>query len=380
VARAREEPTQTPAVPESVRPPLTGGAGAILALQRRAGNRAVGRVLARVCQHSEAPPSADDVKAAKDHVFSVALRAATSGYPGVTFTLTHQNCDVRTGYRMEGEPGTASVWTADDLHEDLTYGLKWVFESPGEYTIELRRNKDGELAMTLWEPVRRFGRTPGMPSSKPGSNVVIVIGSPSPGQQYPLQFVTAALLNKQGEAVWYVERTGYEAAGVDLSRITDKAPGGRVRWITPAAPLVDQLNSLPDGSVRHMVVYSHGLAGIATLRYGWGEKGKPDYGLSRDDARRIDGEIFSDDALVDLESCQGGTNLKGGSLAQVIADRTGRKAYGWTGRTSYKDVNRGTGGVRGSEYDASRDAFREFWVRNFEAGAEPERKTFKPRR
>jgi hypothetical protein len=209
---------------------------------------------------------------------------------------------------------------------------------------------------------------------------VIVIGSPSPDQGFKLQFVTAALLNKQADAVWFVEKTGYEAAGVALSKITDKAPGGRVRWITPENPLADQLNKLPQKSVRLMVVYSHGLAGIATLRYGWGDKGKPDYGLNRDDARKIDGDIFSDDALVDLESCQGGTNLKGGSLAQVIADRTGRKAYGWTGRTSYADVNRGTGGVRGSEYGLSTDALREFWVRNFEADAVPERKTFTPKR
>ena len=381
---ARDERTATPspAAPEPTRAPRLGGPDTVLALQRRAGNRAVGRVLARLCEEAQVAPPADDVKAAKDLVFSVALRAAMSGYPGVTFTLVNHNCDVRSGYKMHGDPGISSAWVADNLHEDLTYGLKWVFESPGEYKIELGRNKADELAMLLWEPVKRFenARTPGVPSTKAGSNVVIVVGSPSPDQGYPLQFVTAALLNKQDDAVWFVEKTGYQAAGVALSKITEKAPGGRVRWITPENPLVDQLNKLPQGSVRMMVVYSHGLAGIATLRYGWGDKGKPDYGLSRADARRIDGDIFSDDALVDLESCQGGTNLEGGSLAQVIADRTGRKAFGWTGRTSYAGVNRGTGGVRGSDYGLSSDAFREFWVRNFEADAVPERKTFKPRR
>jgi hypothetical protein len=118
--------------------------------------------------------------AAGDHVFRVALRAATSGYPGVTFTLVNHNCQVRTGYTMHGEPGQASAWAAESLHEDLTYGLKLVFERPGEYTIVLGRNAAGELSMTLWEPTKRLAndRTPGVPSTSEGSNVVIVIGSP----------------------------------------------------------------------------------------------------------------------------------------------------------------------------------------------------------
>jgi hypothetical protein len=41
------------------------------------------------------------------------------------------------------------------------------------------------------------------------------------------------------------------------------------------------------------------------------------------------------DGVVDLESCQGGSNISGGSLAQVLADRTGHDVKGWTGRVTY---------------------------------------------
>ncbi len=151
-----------------------------------------------------------------------------------------------------------------------------------------------------------------------------------------------------------------------------------MRWITPENGLVDQINALPRGSVQRMVVYSHGVDGMVTLRYGWDGKGKPNYGLNREQARRIDGNVFTASALIDLESCQGGTNLEGGSLAQVVADKTDRNVMGWTGRTSYADVNAGRGGVRGSEYGLNLDAVKEFWTRNVVAGDTPRRVTFKP--
>jgi outer membrane protein OmpA-like peptidoglycan-associated protein len=217
---------------------------------------------------------------------------------------------------------------------------------------------------------------PPAPAETTAETVVVVIGSPSPGQLHKLQFVNAALRESGAEVIWYVERTGYELAGVDLEEITGQAPGA-LHWITPQTPLVDQLNALPRSSVARMVVYSHGVAGTVTLRYGWEEQGE-DYGLDRSDARDIDGTVFSPDATIDLDSCQGGTNLDGGSLAQVIADTTGHDVSAWTGRTSYADVNAGTGPVRGSEYGLSRDAFREWYVRNIEAGDEPRDVTFRP--
>ena len=377
--RASSEPVTRAPAERSTAPVAPDRAATLLRLQRTAGNRAVRRILARACEDGQTGPGATDVQEARDTVFRTALRAAMNGYAGVTIRLTNHNCEALAGYSMHGDAGASGAWTAESLHEDLTYALKWSFESPGEYTITLLRNKQDELYMQEWNPVRRMenDRTPGAASAKAAANVVYVIGSPSPGQAYSLQFVNAALQNKQDDAVWFVERTGYELEKVALEKITAKAPGGRVRWITPEKPLPEQLNKLPAGSVRGLVLYSHGVDGIATLRYGWGEKGK-DYGLDRADARRIDGHIFSEKALIDLESCQGGTNMTGGSLAQVVADTTGHRTYGWTGRTSYADVNKGTGGVRGSEYTFSRDAVREWWVRNLVADATPERKTFEP--
>jgi hypothetical protein len=339
------------------------------AIQRTPSDRReAARAIARQCAIAQAGPSAEERQEATDNVMRTALRCATEGWPGVEIAITNQDCRLLTGYRMQGDPGGPQRAAAPSITDDLRTTLRWTFDSPGVYRIVLTRNTRGELQLGSWEPSQRLTNHP---------NVVVVIGSPSPDQAYKLQFVTAAL-REQGDATWYVERTGYELAHVDLDEITRRAPGGRVNWITPERPLVDQLNTLPRDTVRRMVVYSHGLQGIATLRYGWGGT-NPDYGINRDDARRIDGGIFTGDALVDLESCQGGTNLEGGSLAQAIADRTHHNVIGWTGRTSYADVNAGRGGVRGSEYTRSSDALREFWVRNVVAGDTPRRATFAPR-
>ena len=354
-------------------------AARVLALQRQVGNRAVNalvgqRRLLRACRDGQAVPDQAETEPVSDTVFSVALRAATGGYGGVTFTITTEDCGVRLGYRMHDEGG-GRAGAASGLVEDLRVVLRWSFNEAGEFQIVLSRDNRGDLAFSSWEPIRRFPPPPGVARSGPGENVVVVMGSPSPDQAQKLQFITAGL-RERGNTVWFVERTGYELAGVNLSEITSRAPGGRVRWITPENPLPDQLNLLPPGSVRKLVVYSHGIQGLVTLRYGWSNH--PNYGLSRDDARRVDGNILSSGGVVDLESCQGGTNLDGGSLAQVLADRTGHDVVGWTGRTSYADVNAGRGGVRGSEYGLNWDAVREFGVRNFVAHDTPHRDVFRP--
>jgi hypothetical protein len=367
------------AMPRGVGPGPERRGAALAVLQRRAGNRQVARavaaltrapgaVLQRACEIGQGLPPAEQNKSTSDLVFSVTLRAATSGYDGVTFTITNKDCQALLGYKMQGEPSGKARWTADNLVDELKVGLKWAFERPGVHRLEITPNAKGELAFTTYELEKELANDP---------NVVVVIGSPSPDQKHKLQFVTAALMEK-GDALWFVERTGYEAAGVSLDEIKGKAPGGRVRWITPEKGLVDAINGLPNGSVRRMVVYSHGVQGQVTLRYGWEDKGKPNYGLNRDQARKIDGNVFTSSAVIDLESCQGGTKLEGGSLAQVIADKTDRDVVGWTGRTSYADVNAGRGGVRGSEYGFNTDAAKEFWTRNFVADDTPRRVTFKP--
>ncbi len=351
-----------------------------IALQRQIGNKAVSsalaqRVLQRTCADGQVTPDQGIIDDTTNTIFSVALRAATGGYDGVVFTITSQDCDVRLGYQMQGDGGGRSG-AASGLVSDLRTVLQWSWAS-GEYRLVLSRDSHGDLAFTSWEPLRgAFPAPAGVALPAPAQNVVVVMGSPSPDQAQKLQFITAGR-RETGHTVWFVERTGYELASVDLSQITSRAPGGRVRWITPENPLADQLNRLPPGSVKRLVVYSHGLQGITTLRYGWGSA-HPDYGLNRDDARRVNGNILTADGFVDLESCQGGTSMEGGSLAQVLADRTGHDVSGWTGRTSYADVNAGRGGVRGSQYGLNWDAFREAWVRNVVAGDTPRQVRFHP--
>jgi hypothetical protein len=356
--------------------PMAPDVERVLALQHTAGNRAVRRMLARQCATDQVLPSAEQTAPVSDTVFSVALRAATGGYDGVTITITTRDCQALLGYRMNGEGGGRSG-AAASLPDDLRTVLRWSFSELGEFQIVLARDSRGDLHVASWEPLRRFGLPAGIARRGRGENVVVVMGSPSPDQARKLQFISAGLMER-GNVVWYVERTGYELAGVDVADIESRAPGGRVHWITPENPLPDQLNQLPVDSVGRLVVYSHGVQGLVSLRYGWEGQGRPNYGLNRADARRVDGRILAPGALVDLESCQGGTNMQGGSLAQVVADTTGHDVQAWTGRTSYSDVNAGRGGVRASEYGFNRDAMREFLVRNFVAGDVPRHVTFRP--
>src|SRR5689334_12210845 len=110
---------------------------------------------------------------------------------------------------------------------------------------------------------------------------LIVIGSPSRDQSYQLQFVTAANCRlKDANTIWLVERTGYEVYGVPLSTIKMEAPPGGYGWITPQARLAGWLNSMPDGSIQNLIVFSHGLRGLIALRYGWESVNLENYGLS----------------------------------------------------------------------------------------------------
>ncbi|WP_448810472.1 hypothetical protein [Agromyces bauzanensis] len=322
-------------------------------------------------------PSPEETRNVTDWVMRDVLQAAMQGYEGIDFTIRTE--DTRSGGNrvLVGAPGSFPGYVARDLVEDLRAVLRWSFERPGEYRLQLRRNQAGELRFQSWVPLRYLPRrpAPGVPLTEEGGNVVVVIGSPNPGQAYPYQFVTAAE-RVAGHGIWIVERTGYELAAADLGQIVRRAPGGQVSWITSSQDLLTVLNGMPKRSVRLMKVFSHGLRGEVTLRYGW--EGKANYGIDRSDAKRIDGEVFSERAVIDLESCNGGTNKNGDSLAQSIADATGRTTFGWTGRTSYADVNRGTGGVRGSEFSLSSDFFKEFASR-WNAESAPYQKAFTPR-
>jgi hypothetical protein len=143
--------------------------------------------------------------------------------------------------------------------------------------------------------------------------------------------------------------------GVDLTGIEQRAKGATVFWITPDRPLATLLNRFPPSSVGSLNVFSHGVPGMLTLRYNW--PGQGDYGLTRGDARTLAPSVFVPGAPLRFDSCNTATDpsLLPGipdedvSLAQVVANRTGLPVAAWIGRTSYRLVNRGRGGVIGSE-------------------------------
>lgn len=188
---------------------------------------------------------------------------------------------------------------------------------------------------------------------------VVVVGSPGPGEvraNHPYQFAHAAASQGVDEdTLWLVERTGYEQAGVDLATIEQMASPGRVAWVTPERPVMDHLDELPAGSISSFQVFSHGVPGQVTLRYGWGEHGLHNYGISLPEVRSMRSDLFTERAFIRFDSCNTGTSdVFGGegNLAQSFADQSGRPVAAWTGRTSYSDVNR-AGGRGPAQVEAS---------------------------
>jgi hypothetical protein len=134
---------------------------------------------------------------------------------------------------------------------------------------------------------------------------------------------------------------------------------------------------MPDGSIGRLVVYSHGLPGLVALRYGWSDIGMPDYGLNLPEVARLSPGKFRPDATIEFNSCNTGTAIGQGNLAQSFANQVHRPVQAWTGRTSYAGINRGTCRVQGSSYSLSTDAIREWWSR-WRAGTTPQLRTFAP--
>jgi hypothetical protein len=193
---------------------------------------------------------------------------------------------------------------------------------------------------------------------------LIVVGSPSKDQTYQLQFATAAECLGRGDAftTWLVEKTGYELYGVPLDYFDRAAPRGGYGWITQREDLAGWINHQPDSSIGRVVVFSHGVPGLVALRHGWGDKA-PDYGLSIADIARINPAKFTDDATLEFNSCNSATDTDGTSIAQSLADRTRHPVTGWTGRTSYAGVNRGTCTVGPSTISSVRELFTEGFSR-----------------
>jgi hypothetical protein len=217
---------------------------------------------------------------------------------------------------------------------------------------------------------------------------VFIIGSPSPAEisaSHPYQFVNAALCQGVDEdTVWIVEKTGYEAGKVDLGFITSSIGKGKLIWLEPEDGLVSVLNEFPSNSINQCTVFSHGLANLVTLRYGWEQTGKKNYGLSISDVRRMRNDLFTTDAVISFDSCNSGTSdfaNPRGNVAQQFAQQSGRDVQGWTGRTSYAQVNKpGTCEVGGSEtFRGIHPDFKEAASR-YLLGRDPQRRTFSPLR
>ncbi|MBK7625563.1 MAG: C40 family peptidase [Kineosporiaceae bacterium] len=306
-----------------------------------------------------------------DAANSAAVRGATR----VAAQVRHADGHLVPGWRVSGS-GIA-VPVDPRLRGSVRAALDAIaFSTPGSYAADIRARLVNSFALLAIErtaalPLRRAP----VPTPAPPTVTVVVVGSPTRGQRYAYQFVTAAKRESGTPVVWLVERTGYEIFGASLRHITDSAPG-QVVWITPSNSLITALSRFPPHSIRRLVIYSHGYAGQVALRYDWGSVGAADYGLTTAEASAVSRKLFTAAADIDLESCQAGVRASGVTLAQALAGATGRPVKAWTGRTSYADVNAGTGGVRGSEYTLSWDVFREFWVRNWAAGEAPQRRVF----
>lgn len=179
----------------------------------------------------------------------------------------------------------------------------------------------------------------------PGRYKVILVGAPGKAEVdagHPLQFAKAAAQSgRDAHTVWLVERTGYQLANLSESDVQAQAEAATVFWVDPGNGLVEALKSFPPHSIERMEAYGHGTPGLLAMRHGW--PGQTDYGLSATQARSLSPDAFTPDATISFDSCNSA------SVADATAQATERPATGWTGRTSYHDVNVSTGGVKASE-------------------------------
>lgn len=261
-----------------------------------------------------------------------------------------------------------------------------VGSEPSQAPVEEGSDSDGLPEDWEGEPIVQASRK--VPKPRGGGWKVVVVGSPSPAEtesatdRRRLQFLNAAASQgKDKQTIWLVEGSGYRAGKIPESEIKRMSKG--VAWmefVEPGESLVEALNRFRLKSISSLNVYSHGLRGLVALRYGWGDA-LPDYGLTVDQIASLNPNVFAKNAKIRFDSCNTGVAGldENTSVAQAFSDRTGADVQAWTGRTSYADLNRGKGGVRGSELSWSSDAFKELWSRTVSGGS-PKLKTFHPRR
>jgi hypothetical protein len=236
-------------------------------------------------------------------------------------------------------------------------------------------------AIAIAEGEKASAKGPARPGDlEPGQYHVVIVGSPGQAEvnaKHPYQFADAAARRGTGpNTVWLVEETGYGLGGVPLSGVRSRAGASRVFLISPSTPLASLLRQFPAGSIASLEAYSHGLPGLLALRHGW--PGQDDYGLTTSEARGLSPGSFSPEATLSFDSCNSATEGDGESLAQAVATATQRPVQGWVGRTSYREVNRGAGGVVASEIWPTGGSFDWTELASQLRGRHPEQVTIAP--
>jgi hypothetical protein len=306
----------------------------------RAGTRVQASRLAGGAGAEVAPPIVHDVLRASGQPLDAATRAFVEPRFGHDFGRVRVHADAHAA-----RAASAVGARAFTVGHDLVFGA-------GEYAPHGERGRRllaHELAHTLQQEGAGQGvlqRTPCIDERGRGPFDVAVIGAPAPAEisaSHPYQFMNAALFHGVGRnTVWIVEQTGYVAGGVGTGHIESSVAAGCLIWLTPTDSLPAILNrEFPNGSIASATVYSHGLAGQVTLRYGWSGQGLPNYGLSMSQLRTLSPSRFTTDAEIRFDSCNTGTTVDEGNLAQEAAYYSGRSVRAWTGRTSYSEVNDG---------------------------------------
>jgi hypothetical protein len=253
------------------------------------------------------------------------------------------------------------------LAHELAHTVQNATQPDGGVAVAHRAPPPGPTA-----PASRPDSPAGLP---PGHYKVILVGAPGSAEVksgHPFQFAKAAAqsdFGRDANTVWLVERTGYELGKISKSDLEAFASPSIVFWVDPDNGLAEAIKSFPPQSIGSMEAYGHGTPGLLAMRHGW--PGQADYGLSTAQAKSLSPSAFAPDATISFDSCNSA------AVAEAIAQSTERPAQGWVGRTSYHDVNVGTGGVRGSE------VFTEGGVDPTEAGSrmlgrDPEKLTYAP--
>ena len=100
------------------------------------------------------------------------------------------------------------------------------------------------------------------------------------------------------------------------------------------------------------------------------------------DVSAIDPKKFAPNPTIEFDSCNSGVPAQRGglSIAQALANRLSTQVGGWTGRTSYADINRGGCSVKPSgqtHNPFSVETWSNLWSR-IKAGGDPKYQIFQP--